>query len=180
MYEPDDYDDDDEEDDSSAKSNENVKSEEDDTQEDEEENPSDSDEEEDEKLYNNEKPYAKHIIDDIDGNSEDEGINDYKKGGYHPVYVGEVLVDRYVLIQKLGWGHFSTVWLSKDFKYNTYVAIKVQKSASHYLEAAYDEVELLQKAAKHSMDKKWVDRLKTHYKKEDREDFTREDCHVVQ
>jgi serine/threonine-protein kinase SRPK3 len=106
---------------------------------------------------------TKHIIDDVDGKSEDEGINDYKNGGYHPVYVGEILVDRYVIIQKLGWGHFSTVWLSKDFKYNTYVAIKVQKSASHYLEAAYDEVELLQKAAKHSMEKKWLQRLKHHY-----------------
>ena len=57
--------------------------------------------------------------------SEDEGIDDYKKGGYHPVHVGEVLNGRYVILQKLGWGHFSTVWLSKDTKFNTYVAIKV-------------------------------------------------------
>jgi serine/threonine-protein kinase SRPK3 len=41
-----------------------------------------------------------------------------------------------VLIQKLGWGHFSTVWLAKDFKFHTYVAIKIQKSAPHYMEAA--------------------------------------------
>jgi serine/threonine-protein kinase SRPK3 len=75
--------------------------------------------------------------------SEDEGIDDYKKGGYHPVHVGEVLNGRYVILQKLGWGHFSTVWLCKDTKFNTYVAIKVQKSASHYLEAAFDEVEIL-------------------------------------
>lgn len=60
--------------------------------------------------------------------------------GYHPVHIGEVLLNRYVVIQKLGWGHFSTVWLAKDFKYDTYVALKIQKSASHYLEAAYDEV----------------------------------------
>ena len=52
----------------------------------------------------------------------------------------EVLHDRYVVIQKLGWGHFSTVWLCKDFKFETYVAVKVQKSASNYMEAAYDEV----------------------------------------
>lgn len=52
----------------------------------------------------------------------------------------EIYLDRYVIIQKLGWGHFSTVWLCKDLKYNTYVALKVQKSAQHYLEAAYDEV----------------------------------------
>lgn len=61
--------------------------------------------------------------------SEDEGMPDYKIGGYHPVHVGEILLDRYVIIQKLGWGHFSTVWLTKDLKYNSYVAMKVQKSA---------------------------------------------------
>jgi len=36
------------------------------------------------------KNTPKHIIDDVEGKSEDEGINDYKNGGYHPVYVGEV------------------------------------------------------------------------------------------
>lgn len=63
-------------------------------------------------------------------NSEDEGLDDYKKGGYHPIFIGEVLMGRYVVLQKLGWGHFSTVWLARDVKYQTYVAIKVQKSAS--------------------------------------------------
>lgn len=77
--------------------------------------------------------------------SEDEGIEDYVVGGYHPVHVGEVLLNRYVVIQKLGWGHFSTVWLCKDFKYSTYVAVKIQKSSPHYMEAAFDEVEILQK-----------------------------------
>ena len=30
--------------------------------------------------------------------SEDEGIADYKIGGYHPVHVGEVVGGRYVII----------------------------------------------------------------------------------
>jgi len=30
--------------------------------------------------------------------SEDEGIGDYKIGGYHPVHVGEVVNQRYVVI----------------------------------------------------------------------------------
>ena len=68
--------------------------------------------------------------------SEDEGIADYKIGGYHSVHIGEVVGDRYVIVQKLGWGHFSTVWLARDTRYNSFVALKVQKSASHYLEAA--------------------------------------------
>jgi serine/threonine-protein kinase SRPK3 len=70
---------------------------------------------------------------DEEHDSEDEGIEDYKLGGYHPIHIGEVLLNRYVVIQKLGWGHFSTVWLCRDFKYRTYVAIKVQKSSPHYM-----------------------------------------------
>ena len=57
--------------------------------------------------------------------SEDEGIADYKIGGYHPIHVGEIMVERYVIVQKLGWGHFSTVWLARDLKFNTFVALKV-------------------------------------------------------
>lgn len=30
--------------------------------------------------------------------SEDEGLDDYKEGGYHPVYIGEILIDRYVIL----------------------------------------------------------------------------------
>lgn len=114
-----------------------------------------------------------------EGHSEDEGIDDYKKGGYHPVYVGEIFNGRYVILQKLGWGHFSTVWLARDIKYNTYVAIKIQKSAAHYLEAAFDEVEILQKAVKHSMDDEWLNDLKAFYKGR-KIDFGRDNCHVVQ
>ena len=30
--------------------------------------------------------------------SEDEGIQDYKIGGYHPIHVGEVMIDRYLVV----------------------------------------------------------------------------------
>lgn len=30
--------------------------------------------------------------------SEDEGIADYKIGGYHPVHIGEVVGERYVIV----------------------------------------------------------------------------------
>ena len=114
-----------------------------------------------------------------ENDSEDEGIEDYKEGGYHPVFVGECLIGRYVVLQKLGWGHFSTVWLCKDLKYETYVAIKLQKSASHYLEAAFDEVEILQKAVKHAQTKEWFEDL---YKFDEgrKKNYSREDCYTVQ
>lgn len=79
---------------------------------------------------------------------EEEGEDGYKIGGYHPVNIGDRYNNRYVVVEKLGWGHFSTVWMSYDQKTSTYespqyVAVKIQKSASHYREAAMDEVDLL-------------------------------------
>lgn len=53
---------------------------------------------------------------------------------------------RYAVSGKLGWGHFSTVWLARDATTGGDVALKVQKSASHYTEAAYDEIEILRQA----------------------------------
>jgi len=36
------------------------------------------------------------------------------------------------------------------------VAFKIQKSAQHYLEAAYDEVEILDVISTHTEDKEWI------------------------
>ena len=41
------------------------------------------------------------------------------------MHLGEVLINRYVILQKLGWGHFSTVWLARDTAYDSFVALKV-------------------------------------------------------
>jgi serine/threonine-protein kinase SRPK3 len=111
--------------------------------------------------YNEQQVYPAKYTDSE--NSEDEGMEDYKVGGYHPVHVGEIYLQRYQIMQKLGWGHFSTVWLAKDLKYNTFVALKVQKSAQHYLEAAYDEVEILQELEKHNYDPEWEESIKTYW-----------------
>lgn len=86
--------------------------------------------------------------------SEDEGRSSYRKGGYHPVKVGDVYNGRYLVHRKLGWGHFSTVWLATD-KYakekspHRCVALKIQKSAPQYSEAAEDEIELLKAIRAH-------------------------------
>ena len=77
----------------------------------------------------------------------------------------EVLLSRYIVLSKLGWGHFSTVWLSKDTKHDTYVAIKIMKSSPHYMEAALDEVEFLQKVANNCYHPDWISSLKEYYLK---------------
>ena len=96
--------------------------------------------------------------------SEDEGLEDYKIDGYHPVHVGEILLDRYIIMQKLGYGHFSTAWLALDNNNGNYVAIKVQKSDERYIQGAYDEIEILQSLAKKNFDKEWIRSLKEYYK----------------
>jgi serine/threonine-protein kinase SRPK3 len=48
---------------------------------------------------------------------DEEDWEDYVKGGYHPVHIGDSFSNgRYTVVRKLGWGHFSTVWLAKDDK----------------------------------------------------------------
>ena len=60
-----------------------------------------------------------------------ESQEDYKIGGYHPVSVGEVYNGRYLIVSKMGWGNFSTVWLAIDTisKPITYFALKFKKGA---------------------------------------------------
>ncbi|KAK6463568.1 kinase-like domain-containing protein, partial [Scheffersomyces coipomensis] len=98
----------------------------------------------------------------------EENEFDYKIGGYHPVSKGEIYYSKnfpnreYIILRKLGWGHFSTVWLAKS-RFNPtlhitdtessseeivdtseyYVAIKFVKSNKNYLEAAEDEIKIL-------------------------------------
>ncbi|KAL8140384.1 hypothetical protein V2J09_006405 [Rumex salicifolius] len=98
--------------------------------------------------------------------SEDEGKEDYKRGGYHPVQIGDGFKDgRYIVQKKLGWGHFSTVWLAWDSNESRYVALKVQKSAQHYTEAAMDEITILKQIFDGDPDdKKNVVKLLDHFK----------------
>ena len=73
------------------------------------------------------------------------------------VQINEVYGGRYRVRKKLGWGHFSTVWMVDDLTKigadgvteelasdgsgrPKLLALKVQKSAEHYTEAALDEV----------------------------------------
>ncbi|XP_051545309.1 SRSF protein kinase 3-like isoform X1 [Myxocyprinus asiaticus] len=86
-------------------------------------------------------PPEEEILGSDDEEQEDPA--DYCKGGYHPVKIGDLFNGRYHVIRKLGWGHFSTVWLCWDIQGKRFVAMKVVKSAQHYTETALDEIKLL-------------------------------------
>ncbi|KAF9434261.1 serine/threonine protein kinase, CMGC group [Entomortierella beljakovae] len=98
---------------------------------------------------------------------EEEDMEDYKKGGYHYISVGDAFhEERYIILQKLGWGHFSTVWLAKDTVNNRHVALKVVKSATHYTETALDEIKLLEKvvhANPNAPGRKYIVELLDHF-----------------
>ncbi|KAK3146087.1 hypothetical protein QOZ80_3BG0261460 [Eleusine coracana subsp. coracana] len=105
-------------------------------------------------------------VESSDYTSEDEGTEDYRRGGYHAVRVGDTFKQgAYVVQSKLGWGHFSTVWLAWDTARSRYVALKVQKSAQHYTEAAMDEIKILKQIADGDPDDtRCVVKLLDHFK----------------
>eukprot|EP00754_Rhynchopus_humris_P017301 Rhum_TRINITY_DN14551_c0_g1::Rhum_TRINITY_DN14551_c0_g1_i1::g.95839::m.95839/K08832/SRPK3, STK23; serine/threonine-protein kinase SRPK3 len=110
------------------------------------------------KGQRNQKPWEKvrkrapkKKDEDVESHTEEEDYSDtqeerkeeYRKGGYHPVSEGELYNHRYRTVHKLGWGYFSTVWLVWDYVDSDFKAMKVQKGAEHYREAALDEIKLL-------------------------------------
>jgi serine/threonine-protein kinase SRPK3 len=94
--------------------------------------------------------------------SDAESLNEYTKGGYHPVHVGETFKNRYRILKKLGWGAFSTVWFSHDMQQNKFVAIKVQKSGDSYYSAAEDEIEILEVIADKWTTDDWKESIKEY------------------
>jgi serine/threonine-protein kinase SRPK3 len=102
------------------------------------------------KMYGNQLSHSpdssSSSVDEAENTADEEDSEDYCKGGYHPVQVGEEYKDgKYTIVRKLGWGHFSTVWLSRDNATGKHVALKVVRSAAHYTETALDEIKLLKK-----------------------------------
>ncbi|XP_076933426.1 uncharacterized protein LOC143599324 [Bidens hawaiensis] len=97
---------------------------------------------------------------------EDEGMDSYRKGGYHAVRVADTFAGgRYIAQRKLGWGHFSTVWLAYYHPQLKYVALKIQKSAPEFAQSAIHEINILSALTQHDPDnRKCVIRLLDHFK----------------
>jgi serine/threonine-protein kinase SRPK3 len=54
-----------------------------------------------------------------------ERLEMYEPGGYHPVMIDDLLHNRYRIVDKLGYGGYSTVWLARDETVKRYVAVKI-------------------------------------------------------
>lgn len=96
-----------------------------------------------EKNYSIEDPAEDNVGGFTSEEEEQESREDYRRGGYHPVKIGDLFLQRYHVIRKIGWGHFSTVWLCFDFEEKRYVALKIVKSATNFTETAKDEIKIL-------------------------------------
>ncbi|PQE21276.1 CMGC SRPK kinase protein [Rutstroemia sp. NJR-2017a WRK4] len=59
-----------------------------------------------------------------------EALGGYTPGGYHPTMIGDILHDRYHIVDKLGFGGYSTVWLAQDTHLKRYVAVKVNMAGT--------------------------------------------------
>ncbi|KDQ13686.1 hypothetical protein BOTBODRAFT_55926 [Botryobasidium botryosum FD-172 SS1] len=79
---------------------------------------------------------------------KEEYVGDYQCGGYHHVQVWDTFAGgRYLVVRKLGWGHFSTCWLVKDSQTQRHVAMKIVKSSAKYKQTALDEIDLLRRVS---------------------------------
>lgn len=73
-----------------------------------------------------------------------ERLELYEPGGYHPVMIDDSLHNRYRIVDKLGYGGYSTIWLPRDETEKRYVVVKIGisspslprrelKSYAHYM-----------------------------------------------
>lgn len=76
----------------------------------------------------------------------------------------EIIDHRYVALKKLGWGHFSTVWLALKLSEKKLFALKVQKSADKYTESALEEEEILYDVANNYKNTDWEKSVRKYMK----------------
>ena len=70
-----------------------------------------------------------------------EDVSRYRPGGLHPVHLDDQLDGRrYKVLQKLGHGASSTVWLARDCSHFKYVAVKIKEAE---LSNLHNELDIL-------------------------------------
>jgi serine/threonine-protein kinase SRPK3 len=52
----------------------------------------------------------------------------YRPGGHHPINLGDVVRDKFMIIHKLGNGGFAIVWLARNLEKHKYVALKILRA----------------------------------------------------
>ena len=94
-----------------------------------------------------------------------ENVKSYNIGGFHPVFIGEVLQNRYILKKKISQTQYSSIWQAKDLKYSINVCIKIYKSAPYFTEVGFEEIQILKILYKNSKEQSWIDCVRKLKKK---------------
>lgn len=123
--------------------------------------------------------YVDNSEDEIDIEDESEDPMQYLNGYYYPVFIGDLLNQRYQVVHKLGRGGFSTVWLAHDRECGKDVALKVLASAA--LGSAAREYEIHSALAQRVQDHSRLILCQDHFvlSRVDAEDNIKHDHHVL-
>lgn len=79
------------------------------------------------------------------------------------IYFSSEIIDcKYLCLKKLGWGHFSTVWLALKLQDKTMYALKIQKGAERYTESALEEEEILYDVASNYKNPLWEKSVRSY------------------
>ncbi|KAF7629650.1 hypothetical protein AFLA_013359 [Aspergillus flavus NRRL3357] len=76
---------------------------------------------------------------------EEETLPDYIASRYYPTRIGEIIMDRYQVIGKLGYGTTSTVWLARDMNCRSYVTLKIFIKAASMGQQLHNELKMYQR-----------------------------------
>ncbi len=98
--------------------------------------------------------------------SDGEGFEKYKPEGFHPVYLDERFKQNtYRVLKKLGYGHFSTVWLVEKKTPEGAIqlqALKITRAKKDDYDYACHEGNLYQLIGKHFASKEWQTKLEIY------------------
>eukprot|EP01063_Lacrimia_lanifica_P031046 TRINITY_DN5045_c0_g1_i1.p1 TRINITY_DN5045_c0_g1~~TRINITY_DN5045_c0_g1_i1.p1 ORF type:complete len:767 (+),score=219.96 TRINITY_DN5045_c0_g1_i1:80-2380(+) len=112
---------------------------------------------------------------DPDDHLAEQNDLNYGEGGYGLVWSGDVLDDRYELVQQVGRGQSSTVWLARDQRASAhgpseaapeYVAIKLTRCSKNVRCSSSHEVALLYYISRNTIGHDGVARLLDHFEYE--------------
>ena len=72
-----------------------------------------------------------------------EPLYRYRRGGYHPVCLGDVMNGgRYQILHKLGWGGYSTVWAARDQRFGVALPLGVCEADKIAREGRYVAIKI--------------------------------------
>ena len=83
-----------------------------------------------------------------------------------------MLDNRYIVLKKHGWGHFSTVWLAFNIKERKMYALKVMRSAERYTKTSFMEEEINRLVAENHNNPTWVETVRQRLQEEANRDHT--------